>query len=104
MKGEFITLETVKKIEEIKNKKKDKEQEKNKMNTSLIEANVKLQDENKIVKNDNLLLQKRIKVAAELLKSKLDKFKMFDLEDIIQDAIDILEGNYVYNNKGGIKW
>lgn len=70
-----------------------------KMNINIVEANIKLQDENKILKNDNLLLERRMTSAAKHLKSKLSKFKVFELEEDIQDAIDMLEGNYVFKDK-----
>lgn len=64
------------------------------INLNIIDANVKLQDENKIIKMDNQMLQKRIDYAAEHLKSKSKKFKAYNLDKYIQDAIDMLEGNY----------
>lgn len=69
------------------------------MNINIVDANVKLQDENKILRNDNTLLERRMSNATEHLKSKLKKFKVFDLEKDVQDAIDMLEGNYVYKEK-----
>lgn len=97
MRAEYITLETAKKIEELKMKRRAGENKvTNKMNSSIIDANIKLQDENKMLKSDNKLLEKRMNNATEYLKEEMNKFKMFDLEDIIQDAIDMLEGNYVY--------
>ena len=66
---------------------------------SIIDANIKLQDENKMVKNDNLILQRRMTNAANYLKSKLNKFKLSEVGEEAQTAIDILEGNYVYEEK-----
>ena len=71
----------------------------NKINMSIIDANIKLQDENKMVKNDNLILQRRMTNAANYLKSKLNKFKLLEVGEEAQTAIDILEGNYVYEEK-----
>lgn len=71
----------------------------NKINMSIIDANIKLQDENKMVKNDNLILQRRMTNAADYLKSKLNKFKLLEVGEEAQTAIDILEGNYVYEEK-----
>lgn len=62
----------------------------------IVNANIKLQDENKLLKTDNEILKRRIDITEEYLKSKSKKFKIFDLERDIQEAIDMLEGNYVY--------
>lgn len=100
MRAEYITLETAKKIEELKNKRKKAESKTNdRINSSIIDANIKLQDENKMLKRDNQLLEKRMNNAAEYLKEKLNKFRLVDLEEIVQDAIDMLEGNYIYEEK-----
>ena len=100
MRAEYITLETAKKIEELKNKRKKAESKNNdRINSSIIDANIKLQDENKMLKSDNRLLEKRMNNAAEYLKEKLNKFRLVDLEEIVQDAIDMLEGNYIYEDK-----
>jgi len=66
------------------------------MNMDIVNANIKLQDENKLLKTDNEILKRRIDITEEYLKSKTKKFKVFDLERDIQEAIDMLEGNYVY--------
>ena len=66
------------------------------MNMDIVNANIKLQDENKLLKTNNEILKRRIDITEEYLKSKTKKFKIFDLERDIQEAIDMLEGNYVY--------
>lgn len=105
MRAEYITLETAKKIEELKNKRKKAESKINdRINSSIIDANIKLQDENKMLKRDNQLLEKRMNNAAEYLKEKLNKFRLVDLEEIVQDAIDMLEGNYIYEEKNTKKY
>lgn len=105
MRAEYITLETAKKIEELKNKRKKAENKTNdRINSSIIDANIKLQDENKMLKRDNQLLEKRMNNAAEYLKEKLNKFRLVDLEEIVQDAIDMLEGNYIYEEKNTKKY
>lgn len=105
MRAEYITLETAKKIEELKNKRKKAESKNNdRINSSIIDANIKLQDENKMLKSDNRLLEKRMNNAAEYLKEKLNKFRLVDLEEIVQDAIDMLEGNYIYEEKNTKKY
>lgn len=73
--------------------------ETNKMNMNIVNANIKLQDENRLLKNDNEILKRRINIAKEYLKSKTKKFKVFDLERDIQDIIDMLEGTYVYEKQ-----
>lgn len=67
MKGEFITLETAKRIEQIKQNRKKYENQHEKMNMSIVDANIKLQDENKLLKNDNEILKKRIDKAIEYI-------------------------------------
>ncbi len=65
MRGEFLSLETAKKIH---NAKTDKQ-----IDTNILEANIKLVDENKILKKDNELLNnKLIKIKKTLKKHKND--------------------------------
>ena len=73
-----------------------------KINMTIIDANVKLQDENKVLKKDNELLQKRMNLTAQYLKSKMNKFEVFDLKEEIKDAIDMLEGNYVFKERSNL--
>ena len=70
----------------------------NQMNRNIVEANVRLQDELKIMENDNKILKNRLDCVNEHLKSKMNKFKAFDLDKDIKDAIDMLEGTYVYED------
>ena len=74
------------------------------MNKHIVEANIILQDEIRTIKIDNKMLQKRMQNAAEFLKEIKNKFKVFDLEEEIEQAIDILEGNYYYEGAKKIKF
>ena len=60
MKGEFLSLETAKKIH---NTKTEKQIDKN-----LLEANIKLVDENKMLKRDNELLNNTLIEIKKLLR------------------------------------
>jgi len=74
------------------------------MNKNIVEANIMLQDEIKIIKIDNKMLKQRMENAAGFLKENKNKFKAFDLEKEIEEAIDILEGNYYYEGAKKIKF
>ena len=74
------------------------------MNKNIVEANIMLQDEIKIIKIDNKMLKQRMENAAEFLKENKNKFEAFDLEKEIEEAIDILEGNYYYEGAKKIKF
>ena len=63
-----------------------------KINNNLIEANTKLVDENKILKEDKEILQKRIDKAIVTLKEKQNAFTYITS---VSDVIDILEGRVV---------
>ena len=59
MKGEILDLETVKRLH--------KEKPETPVDKKMYEANIKLVDENKWLKKDNLELQNRIDKAIEIL-------------------------------------
>ena len=94
MKEEFITLETVKKIEEIKKKKKQYETQQTKINMSIIDANVKLQDENKLLKNDNEILQKRVVEAIEYIENH-KHLNWYNDSCYMNDLLEILKGEEI---------
>lgn len=73
------------------------------INSRIIEANVKLQDENKLLQEDKEILQRRIDKAIECL----DCFYELDLDIDNGEALDlkidkmkaILKGEYVEEEK-----
>lgn len=73
----------------------------NKINSHLIQANINLQDENHFLKIDKKMLEKRIENAVEYFTVQKRKSNRagFDIEEKIQKGIDILEGNYFYEEK-----
>ncbi len=48
-----------------------------KINSNLIEANIKLQDENKTIKKDNIILNKRIQSSIEYIKKSMNNCQPF---------------------------
>lgn len=60
MKGEFLSLETAKKIHNTKTEKP--------IDKNLLEANIKLVDENKMLKRDNELLNNTLIEIKKLLR------------------------------------
>lgn len=69
-----------------------------KMNMNIVEANIKLQDENKWVKNDNKALNRRIDFAKMKLDEELDKFEEAGLGEYVQDVIKVLNGDYFFED------
>lgn len=70
----------------------------NKMNGQIVDANIKLQDENKILQEDKKTLQKRIDRAIELILDKSKEYKPnFRKVDLNTkdccELLDILEGS-----------
>lgn len=79
MKGEFLSLETARKVQE---KKVDK---------NMLEANIKLSDENKMLKRDNEILQNiitHVDIYVRNLKSKSPDESAFDI------ILNLLQGNF----------
>lgn len=68
-----------------------------KMNRNIVEANVKLQDENKWLKDDKERLKKRIKTAIDYIDEK-GRLK-YEPEELKA----ILKGRYVYKEEEGWK-
>ena len=69
----------------------------NKINNSILQANIKLVDENKILEKDNKMLQKRIDRAIEYIENKNKFIKGCDVQ-LYTDwnfVIDILKGNVI---------
>ncbi len=79
MKGEFLSLETARKVQE---KKVDK---------NMLEANIKLSDENKMLKRDNEISRNIITHADLYVRSLKSKFPDESALDII---LNILQGNF----------
>ena len=64
-----------------------------KINRNIIQANTKLVDENKLLKEDKEILQIRIKRAIKLIKETKEYFH----DGIDIELIDILEGRHIEN-------
>lgn len=79
MKGEFLSLETARKVQE---KKVDK---------NMLEANIKLSDENKMLKRDNEILQNIITHVDLYVRSLKSKFPDESAFDII---LNLLQGKF----------
>lgn len=62
------------------------------MNLKIVNANIELQDENKVLKEDKKVLQKRIDKAIVTLKEKQNAFTYITS---VSDVIDILEGRVI---------
>lgn len=62
------------------------------MNLKIVNANIELQDENKVLKEDKKVLQKRIDKAIVTLKEKQNSFTYITS---VSDVIDILEGRVI---------
>ena len=73
--GEFLSLDTAKRLH------KEKE---NKIDKNILEANIKLVDENKLLKMDNELLNKRIKDTKELLDSLIIFWKKYTHDNSLE--------------------
>lgn len=95
MKGEFITLETAKRIEQIKQNRRKHENQHEKMNMSIVDANIKLQDENKLLKNDNEILKKRTDKAIEYIENHMQHNTGMNCADMT-DLVDILKGESIW--------
>lgn len=73
--GEFLSLDTAKRLH------KEKE---NKIDKNILEANIKLVDENKLLKMDNEILNKRIKNTKELLDSLIIFWKKYTNDNSLE--------------------
>ena len=60
------------------------------INSNLIDANIKLQDENNMLKTDNKMLETRIKRAIEEIKKRSSK-------EVADLYISILKGEVIYD-------
>lgn len=71
------------------------------MNKHIVEANVKLQDENKLLKEDKEILKRRIEKAINILElSAMNKGMCTQPEtDTIQKTLLILKGEYIEEEK-----
>lgn len=67
MKGEFLSLDTAKKLQHQRNEKK--------IDKNMLEANIRLVDENKWLKNDNEILNRRINKAIKYIEDKSIEYK-----------------------------
>ena len=63
------------------------------INSNLIDANIKLQDENNLLKIDKKMLETRIKKAIEYIKSNDNYF----LSDSYMKLLEILKGEVAYD-------
>ena len=72
MKGEFLSLETAKKIHNTKTEKP--------IDKNLLEAKIKLVDENKMLKRDNELLNNTLIEIKKLLRKQVD-VEIFELKN-----------------------
>ena len=73
-----------------------------KMNNQILKANLKLLDENKVLKEDKEILKRRIDKAIEYLESYNRDFKHCKFGEApismreLGDLLDILKGDYIY--------
>ena len=70
------------------------------MNKKIVEANVKLQDENKILKEDKEILQRRIERAIEYIE-KWQSFQHTNgtTHEELRNLKGILKGEYIKEEK-----
>ena len=61
------------------------------MNKKIVEANIKLQDKNKILEEDKKILQKRIDIATNYMKENA----RIEFTEFYKTLLDMLEGRYV---------
>ncbi len=73
--GEFLSLDTAKRLHKAKENKIDK---------NILEANIQLVDENKLLKMDNEILNKRIKNTKELLDSLIIFWKKYTNDNSLE--------------------
>ena len=78
------------------------------MNKKIVEANVKLQDENKLLKEDKEILKRRIEKAIEYVEDHTENVEMniYGMPPIIrafrgntQTLLEILKGEYIEEGK-----
>lgn len=75
-----------------------------KMNNQILEANLKLLDENKLLKEDKEILKRRIGKAIEYIEknTEIRKSTFYGLPDYevfngySKDVLEILKGEYIY--------
>lgn len=70
------------------------------MNKHIVEANVKLQDENKLLKEDKEILKRRIERAIEYIEEMniwCIEFENFGVES--KELLEILKGEYIKEEK-----
>lgn len=98
MNGEFIRIETLEEIATLKRENKRLKELKLSNDKNVLDANIKLQDENNMLKRDIQILEKRIDEATRKLK---EHKKDLDYEPwseytisgtILFDLAGILEG------------
>ncbi len=67
------------------------------INNRIVEANVKLQDENKLLKEDKQILQRRIERAIEYIEENDNKEPWKSLNG--KELLEILKGEYIKEEK-----
>lgn len=67
------------------------------INSNLIDANIKLQDENNMLKIDNKMLETRLKKAADKLQSMFDNGNEETVLDDLLELDKILKGEVIYD-------
>lgn len=70
-------------------------------NNRIIDANVKLQDENKLLKEDKEILKRRMNRAIEYCEFGIENWITDDgfVEEVLGDVKKILKGEYVKEEK-----
>lgn len=95
MNGEFIRIETLEEIATLKRENKRLKELKLSNDKNVLDANVKLQDENNMLKRDIQILEKRINEAIECLKevpnNNADNFQ-YGRESLADEILEILKG------------
>lgn len=84
MKGEFLSLETAKKIHNTKTEKP--------IDKNLLEANIKLVEENKMLKRDNELLNNTLIEIKKLFRKDYETWSEYKISgNILFELVSLLE-------------
>lgn len=93
MNGEFIRIETLEEIATLKRENKRLKELKLSNDKNVLDANIKLQDENNMLKRDIQILEKRIDEATKCVEQMI---KELDKRDMLHPAetelLGILKG------------